>query len=126
MSKPRLTTAAGVSGTAYRCMDRVGSEPWGGRTLRYPDGTSEPLDAAIGRVTNGAIEAYAENTPHGVPPDGLKKLYQGHAVLAGGDKLWPAVPPRPPLPTQGRMVTTIISPNSAGAPSFAPCCRPPS
>jgi len=38
-------------------------------------------------VSNGAIEAYAENTPHGVPQDGLKKLYQGHATLAGGAKL---------------------------------------
>jgi hypothetical protein len=27
MSKPRLTTAAGVSGTAHRCMDLVESEP---------------------------------------------------------------------------------------------------
>ena len=49
---------------------------------------SEPLETAIRRVSNGAIEAYAENLPHGVPPDGLrKKLYQGHAVLAGGARL---------------------------------------
>src|SRR5438477_3641705 len=55
--------------------------------LTNPDGGSEPLEAAIRRVSNGAIEAYAENTPHGVPPDGLSKLYQGHAVLAGGAKM---------------------------------------
>ncbi len=55
--------------------------------LKDPDGGSEPLEAAIRRVSNGAIEAYAENTPHGVPPDGLSKLYQGHAVLAGGAKM---------------------------------------
>jgi xanthine dehydrogenase YagR molybdenum-binding subunit len=60
-----------------------------GQTIdpRDSDGASEPLEAAIGRASNGAIEAYAENTPHEVPSDGLKKLYQGHAVLAGGAKL---------------------------------------
>ena len=56
-------------------------------TLRDPEGAAEPLEAAVARVSNGAIEAYAENTPHGVPPDALKKLYQGHATLAGGAKL---------------------------------------
>jgi len=55
--------------------------------LQDPDGAAEPLDTAVRRVSNGAIEAYAENTPHGVPPDGLSKLYQGHAVLAGGAKM---------------------------------------
>jgi xanthine dehydrogenase YagR molybdenum-binding subunit len=55
--------------------------------LKDPDGGSEPLEAAIRRVSNGAIEVYAENTPHGVPPEGLSKLYQGHAVLAGGAKM---------------------------------------
>src|SRR5436853_581552 len=34
--------------------------------LKDPDGGSEPLEAATRRVSNGAIEAYAENTPHGV------------------------------------------------------------
>jgi xanthine dehydrogenase YagR molybdenum-binding subunit len=58
----------------------------GGR-LTDNDGASEALEAAIARVTNGAIEAYAENIPHGVPADALKKLYQGHAVLAGGAKM---------------------------------------
>jgi xanthine dehydrogenase YagR molybdenum-binding subunit len=52
-----------------------------------PDGAREPLDAAIGRATNGAIEVYAENLPHGVPPDGLKGLYKGQGPLAGGAKL---------------------------------------
>jgi xanthine dehydrogenase YagR molybdenum-binding subunit len=55
--------------------------------LKDPDGVTEPLAAAISRVSNGAIKVYAENAPHGVPPDGLKKLYQGHAVLAGGAKM---------------------------------------
>jgi xanthine dehydrogenase YagR molybdenum-binding subunit len=55
--------------------------------LQGQDGTSGPLEAAIRRVSNGAIEEYAENLPHGVSPDGLAKLYQGHAVLAGGAKM---------------------------------------
>jgi xanthine dehydrogenase YagR molybdenum-binding subunit len=32
----------------------------------------------------GAIEAYAENVPHGVPPDAMKQLYKGHPAMAGG------------------------------------------
>src|SRR5665213_2495765 len=50
--------------------------------LQGPDGANEPLENALRRVSNGAIEAYAENIPHG----GLVKLYQGHGVLAGGAK----------------------------------------
>ncbi|MBV8935165.1 MAG: xanthine dehydrogenase family protein molybdopterin-binding subunit [Alphaproteobacteria bacterium] len=58
-----------------------------GGMLKDADGTAEPVDTAIGRVSNGAIECYVENVPHGVPADGLRKLYQGHAMLAGGAKL---------------------------------------
>jgi xanthine dehydrogenase YagR molybdenum-binding subunit len=58
----------------------------GGRLIA-PDGTSEPLAEAMSRAANGAVEAFAESVPHGVPPDGLKKLYQGHPALAGGAKL---------------------------------------
>jgi xanthine dehydrogenase YagR molybdenum-binding subunit len=55
--------------------------------LRGPNNATEPLAAAVTRVSNGAIECYAENLPHGVAPEGLRRLYQGHAVLAGGSKL---------------------------------------
>jgi xanthine dehydrogenase YagR molybdenum-binding subunit len=55
--------------------------------LRGTDNAAEPLETAIRRIINGAIEEYAENIPHGVPPEGLAKLYQGHAVLAGGAKM---------------------------------------
>jgi xanthine dehydrogenase YagR molybdenum-binding subunit len=58
-----------------------------GGMLKAPDGPSEKLQDAIARAANGAIEAYAENIPHGVPEDGLKKLYQGHPALAGGAKM---------------------------------------
>jgi xanthine dehydrogenase YagR molybdenum-binding subunit len=55
--------------------------------LKGPNGRTMPLGDAIDRASNGAIEAYAENVPHGVPPEALKKLYQGHATLAGGAKM---------------------------------------
>jgi len=58
-----------------------------GGSLRSPDGKSEPLEAAMGRAAGGAMEAYAENIPHGVPDGALKKLYQGQASLMGGAKL---------------------------------------
>lgn len=58
-----------------------------GTTLRDADGACEPIEKAISRVSNGAIEAYAENLPHGVPADGIQKLYQGHPALAGGTEL---------------------------------------
>jgi xanthine dehydrogenase YagR molybdenum-binding subunit len=55
--------------------------------LIAPNGTREPLEQAIGRASNGAIEAYAENLPHGVPADGIRNLYKGKSVLAGGAKM---------------------------------------
>jgi xanthine dehydrogenase YagR molybdenum-binding subunit len=52
------------------------------------DGASEePLTQAIARASNGAIEAYAENIPHGVKPDAMAKLYKGKQTLAGGANL---------------------------------------
>jgi xanthine dehydrogenase YagR molybdenum-binding subunit len=56
-------------------------------TLRGPNGESEPMADSVSRVTSGAIEEYAENVPHGVQPEALRKLYQGQAVLAGGAKM---------------------------------------
>jgi len=55
--------------------------------LKGPDGVSEPLERSIRRVTYGAIVEYAENIPHGASVEGLKKLYHGHVVLAGGAEL---------------------------------------
>jgi xanthine dehydrogenase YagR molybdenum-binding subunit len=69
----------------------AGADPAGltlaGGILRDASGRGEPLDVAAGRVSNGAIEAYAENMPHGVPPDAMKRLYRGVPSLAGGAKL---------------------------------------
>ena len=56
-------------------------------TLTGPGGRSEPLDKAIARVSHGAVEAYAENIPHGAPPTGIQMLYKGVPALVGGAKL---------------------------------------
>jgi xanthine dehydrogenase YagR molybdenum-binding subunit len=40
--------------------------------LKDPDGAAEPLAAAIGRMSNGAVEAYTENSPHGVAVEGRR------------------------------------------------------
>lgn len=45
------------------------------------------IRARVARGDSGAIEVYAENIPHGVPPDAMRGLYQGQAKLAGGAKL---------------------------------------
>ena len=55
--------------------------------LVSPDGRSEALAKAVGRASNGALEVYAENIPHGVPQDGMKKLYLGIPTLAGDANL---------------------------------------
>jgi xanthine dehydrogenase YagR molybdenum-binding subunit len=84
--RSRIARAAVAAGGAF-----AGKDPsdlrLADRKLQGPDGTSEPLENAVRRVSNGAIEEYAENIPHGVPPEGLAKLYQGHAVLAGGARM---------------------------------------
>jgi xanthine dehydrogenase YagR molybdenum-binding subunit len=56
-------------------------------SLRDAGGRGEPMEVAAGRVSNGAIEAYAENIPHGAPPDSMKRLYRGVSTLVGGAKL---------------------------------------
>ena len=50
-------------------------------------GRAEPLETAIGRASNGAIEVYAENIPHGAPPAGMKMAYKGIPALVGGSRL---------------------------------------
>jgi xanthine dehydrogenase YagR molybdenum-binding subunit len=49
-----------------------------------PGERAEPLEAAIGRASNGAIEVYAENIPHGAPAAGMKMAYKGIPALVGG------------------------------------------
>ena len=84
--RARVAQAAINAGGTFAGKDPASLTLVGGQ-LQGPDGSGEPLETAIRRVTNGAIEEYAENIPHGVTPEGLAKLYQGHAVLAGGAKM---------------------------------------
>ncbi|HEY6452395.1 MAG TPA: xanthine dehydrogenase family protein molybdopterin-binding subunit [Steroidobacteraceae bacterium] len=56
-------------------------------TLTRPDGQREPLQQAAGRLGQGAIEVYVENTPPGVTPQAASKLYAGRSSLAGGANL---------------------------------------
>ncbi len=55
--------------------------------ISEPNGRSESLVKAAKRVSNGAIEAYAENNPHGAKPNGVEMLYAGKQDLTGGTKL---------------------------------------
>ncbi|MGA8401348.1 MAG: xanthine dehydrogenase family protein molybdopterin-binding subunit [Stellaceae bacterium] len=84
--RSRIAQAAVAAGGAFAGKDPASLTLADGK-LQGPDGTSEKLEDAVRRVSNGAIEEYAENVPHGVPPEGLAKLYQGHAMLAGGAKM---------------------------------------
>jgi len=56
-----------------------------GRCLVGPAGETEPLAAAMGRVSGGQIEVMAENAPRGLPPDALAKLYQGNGQMFRGN-----------------------------------------
>lgn len=51
------------------------------------DGRKEALSVAMRRVSNGALEAYAENLPHGVESSAMGKLFDGVSTLAGGATL---------------------------------------
>jgi xanthine dehydrogenase YagR molybdenum-binding subunit len=52
-----------------------------------PDGQGEDLATAVRRLSNGAVEAYAENLPDGAKPNGVEMLYKGRQGLTGGTKL---------------------------------------
>ena len=57
-----------------------------GERLAAPDGASEALSDAVGRLSEGAIEAYAENIPEGLPPGAMSKLYGGQSPILRGQK----------------------------------------
>ena len=52
--------------------------------LRVPDGTAEPLQKALARVTGSVLEVRANNTPQGMPPDSIGKVYQGTMQISRG------------------------------------------
>ncbi|MBV8912036.1 MAG: xanthine dehydrogenase family protein molybdopterin-binding subunit, partial [Acetobacteraceae bacterium] len=84
--RDRVARAAAAQGAPF-----AGSDPatltLSDGALRAPSGQSEPLEQAVGRITRGAVEAYAENSPHGAPPDAIGGLYEGHSAPSGGAKL---------------------------------------
>ena len=47
---------------------------------------SQPIATVLGQL-GGAIEAYAENIPHGGKPTDIQGLYQGKSAMKGGEKL---------------------------------------
>ena len=55
--------------------------------LRGDGADTEKLTEAMRRAAPGAIEAYAENLPDGVPPSALAALYHGQSTMTGGTKL---------------------------------------
>ena len=54
--------------------------------LVAPDGTREPLEQAVERITNGAIEVHAEHIPEGLPAESMDKLYQGQPPMLRGQQ----------------------------------------
>ena len=55
-------------------------------TVVAPDGASEKLEDAVKRLSEGALEAYAENVPEGSAPGAMGKLYQGQNPILRGQK----------------------------------------
>jgi xanthine dehydrogenase YagR molybdenum-binding subunit len=51
--------------------------------LKGPDGQSEPLQKAVGRL-GAKLEVYAENIPGGLQPDAMAALYKGQPLMARG------------------------------------------
>lgn len=52
--------------------------------LCEPFGRSEPMADAMQRISTGAMEAYAEHIPDGLPPEAMANLYQGEAPILRG------------------------------------------
>ena len=51
-----------------------------------PNGAAEPITDAIRRISEGAIEAYAENVPQGSPDGAMDKLFSGKNPILRGHK----------------------------------------
>ena len=51
-----------------------------------PGGMAEPLADAVKRISDGALEAYAENVPEGSAPGAMEKLYHGQNPMLRGQK----------------------------------------
>jgi xanthine dehydrogenase YagR molybdenum-binding subunit len=55
-----------------------------GAMLVSPDGRQEPVRDVLQRIDGGEAEAYAENLPHGSPPDAISTLYSGKPPIIRG------------------------------------------
>ena len=84
--RDRIAKAAVTGDGPFKGLDPATLTLKGG-ALHAPGGASEKLEDAIARASDGAIEAYAENIPHGAPPTGMRMLYKGVPTLVGGAKM---------------------------------------
>jgi xanthine dehydrogenase YagR molybdenum-binding subunit len=84
--RDRIAKAAVADDGPFKGMDPSTLTLKGG-ALKAPNGASEKLVDAIARASSGAIEAYAENIPHGAPPTGMRMLYKGVPALSGGTQM---------------------------------------
>ncbi len=82
--RSRIAIAATTSNTGRFAGGDADTLSLAGGRLCGPDGASEPLGEALARVTGGALEAYAENIPKGLPPDSVGKLYAGQMAISRG------------------------------------------
>ena len=82
--RTRLATAATTSNAGPFAGQDPGHLTLASGELRDAHGVSEPLHEAMARVTGGALEAYAENIPKGLPPDSVGKLYAGQMAISRG------------------------------------------
>ena len=57
-----------------------------GGALRGEDGTAEPIERALRRVSSGAIEVHAESLPKGLPPEAMGKVYRGEMAMSRGQQ----------------------------------------
>ena len=84
--RERLARAAATSNDGPLAGRDVSEIAFRDGRLVVPDGVSEPLADAVGRMTGGALEAYAENVPDGSPEDAMAKLYSGKNPIVRGQK----------------------------------------
>jgi xanthine dehydrogenase YagR molybdenum-binding subunit len=85
--RSRLAAASAAAPDSPLNGERAEAMVLGDGVLRAASGKSEDLANAVKRISNGAIEAYAENLPHGAKPNGVEMLYKGQSGLVGGAKM---------------------------------------
>ena len=84
--RTRIARAATTSNEGPLAAQDAAALVFAGGKLGLPGGPSEPIEDAVKRVSDGAIEAYAENVPAGSPEGALSKLYGGQNPMLRGHK----------------------------------------